>query len=115
MREFYFYGLDFTKDVDERYKDRPYILGLTASPIKNKIKQADRLEFKFEMMDQMKDLCSNLNSKMVSVDMSLVDQNLIKNQEIEFIEFEVDQYWDSIKFIKDPSLRIPNIKSIIEE
>ena len=78
MKEFYFYGIDFNLPEEERYKNRPYILGLTASPIKTKIKQASRLEFRFEMMDQMKDLCSNLNSKIVSTDPNNIDSELVK-------------------------------------
>lgn len=56
MKEFYFYGLDFELPENERLKDRPYILGLTASPIKTKLKQGSKVEFRFEMIDQIKDL-----------------------------------------------------------
>ena len=115
MREFYFYGLDFNQEENERYKRRPYILGLTASPIKNKIKQADRLEFRFEMMDQMKELCSNMNSKIVSIDMSKVDDGLVRKLKTDFIEFKMEDYWKSLTFAHDPAKIIPNLREIIEE
>ena len=76
MREFYFYGLDYEKDESERYEERPFILGLTASPIKSKIKQSSISSFKLEMMDEIKDLCANLNSKIVSVDINQIDQSI---------------------------------------
>jgi superfamily II DNA or RNA helicase len=107
MKEFYFYGLDFKVPEEFRYEKRPYILGLTASPIKNKIKQSDTS--KFEMVEQMSDLCSNMNSKIVSVDLNLIDDSLVKKLNTEFIDYKLANYSNLNKY------DLPDIGEFIEE
>jgi uncharacterized protein (UPF0335 family) len=114
MREFYFYGLDFKlESKEEVYKNRPYILGLTASPIKSKIKETSTLEFKFEMLDQLKELCSNLNSKLVSTEIDHVDECLKRKLDTEFIEYSITDYWKSIDFIMKPLERLPKPSDVL--
>lgn len=117
MREFYFYGIDYSDEVDEiaRYKDRPYILGLTASPIKTKIKQSSIASVKFEMVDEIKELCSNLNCKIVTTNLENVDKNILANHSNHFIKYDMKSYWGSLDFIKNPLDNIPHISSIIEQ
>ena len=115
MREFYFYGLDYEKDESERYEERPFILGLTASPIKSKIKQSSISSFKLEMMDEIKDLCANLNSKIVSVDINQIDQNVLAKHTNNYITYNARDYWKKLDFIKDPWSRIPNISDILQK
>ena len=115
MKEFYFYGINFDLEESLRYKDRPFILGLTASPIKTKLKQSSKLEFKYEMVDQLNELCSNLNSKIVSADLEHLDDSLIKRLESNFIPYKTHDYLKNIDFVKNPIKHIPNIKNIINK
>lgn len=66
------------------------------------------------MNDQLRELCSNLNSKIVSADLEHLDESLIKKLESKYFKFKTRDYLQSIDFVKDPMKYIPSIKDIIE-
>ena len=111
MREFYFYNINFRADEKEWYADRPYILGLTASPIKTKIKDSSMYELGFEMKEQLKELCTNLNSKIVTIDFDKLEESLKRNLNTDFITFEMFAY---LKKIHDPKNSINKTPDLIE-
>lgn len=56
-----------------------------------------------------------MNSKIVSADINHIDKKLISKHKNYFIRYNMKDYWENIKFIKNPWSIVPNISSIVEK
>ena len=85
MQDFFFYNL-----TDE--SKRPKILGLTASPIKQKIGDSALANIDEEIKEKLQNLANNLYSKFVCISLDQINEMEQQQTSVEITEYEFDIY-----------------------